>query len=138
MCPMGSAPVVDGAPAVRRTQMASGTGAKPLSGPPMTRCACGAPRLSIHSAQSPTGEPSSSTGTVLDHWPVQLTASIRSAGTAPDPIARRTASLMRSHHSAASCTAPPPGSHRVLTGQWSCQATRPVSETRPTFGPPVP
>ena len=57
MCPIGSAPVVDGAPAVRRTQTASGTGAYPLIGPPITRFAWGAPRLSIQRMQSPTGMP---------------------------------------------------------------------------------
>ena len=35
---------------------------------------CGSPRLSIQSWQSPTGTPCSSTGTVLAHCPVQLTA----------------------------------------------------------------
>ncbi len=109
MWPIGSAPVVDGAPAVLRTQTTSGTGEYPLTGPLMTRFEYGAPRLSIQRMQSPTGVPCSSTGTVLDHWPVQLTASIRLASTTPEAMARRAASVTSSHHSAASCTAPPPG-----------------------------
>ncbi len=138
MWPIGSAPVVEGAPAVRRTHTARGTGAYPAKGPAMTRFAYGAPRLSIQRTHSPTGLPCASTGTVLDHCPVQLTASTCPGRTAPEAIARCAASRTRSHHSAASCTAPPPGRRWVSTGQWSLHATLPVSDTRPTLGPPVP
>ena len=79
--------MVDGAPAVRLTHNVNGIGAYPLTGP-RSRCfEYGAPRLSIQRLHSPTGIPAPSTGTVLDHWPVQLTASTWCGSTTPEAIA---------------------------------------------------
>ena len=74
MWPMGSAPDVDGTPPLRRTKRHSARARSPTPARPRPAGCEGAPRLSIHMTQSPTGLPSSATGTVLAHWPVHDTA----------------------------------------------------------------
>ncbi len=138
MWPIGSSPAVEGTAPERRTHVAAARGAYPITGPPTRRRLCSPPRVSIHITQSETGSPAASTGTVLAHCPVTLTAATRSAVTSDPASARRVASLTMSHHSPASCTAPPSPSRRVLRATWSCQAILPTSDTRPTLSPPVP
>ena len=138
MCPMGSAPDVDGAPPLCRTQRATGQRARsPPTGPPTAAPGAAPPRVSSHMTQSPTGRPSSSTGTVLAHCPVHDTATTWPRRTAPSawPVGWR---RDEAHHSSASWTAPPPGAAGSAAQWCSLQATAPVSDTSPTLGPPVP
>ena len=104
----------------------------------MTPREWGAPRVSDHSWQGPTGTPSGPTGTVLAHCPVHDTATTRPGSITPDPRARRAEAVMRSHHRSASWVAPPSALCTVDTARCSVQAMVPVNDTRPTLGPPVP
>ena len=97
----------------------------------------GAPWVSIHIRHGPTARPRPSTGTVLAHCPVTQTATTRDGSTAPVARPRAAASRTSSHQWAASWVAASP-SRWVDTGAWSCQATEPASETRPTFSALVP
>jgi hypothetical protein len=125
MWPIGSAPDVDGAPPLWRIQRTSATGSYPATGPAMTPRLWGPPRVSDHSWQGPTGTPSTSTGTVLAHCPVQETATTVDGSTTPDARARRAESRTRSHHRAASWVAPPSGPRSVGTARCSCQRHQP-------------
>ena len=115
MWPSESSPAVDGGTPARRIHATAARGPYPAAGPPTTRREWAPPRVSIHITQSDTGWPPASTGTVLAHCPVTLTAATWAARTAPLAMARRVASTMICHHSSASCTAPPWSSQRVLT-----------------------
>src|SRR5262245_32114637 len=114
MCPIGSAPEVVGIPPLRRSQVASGRGAYPDTGPPTRSLEYGAPRVSLQSTHGPTGCPAGSTGIVLAHWPVTLTATTREASTAAAP--RRTEAAITCHQCSASWVCAPPSPTTVGTG----------------------
>src|SRR5581483_12055981 len=99
---------------------------------------CRPPRVSIHITHGPTGTPLASTGMVLAHWPVTLTAATRDASTAPLLTPSRTASRITSHHTPASCSAPPWGRNSVFTSRCVDHTIPPARVTNPTLGPPVP
>src|SRR5438094_8253706 len=130
---IGSAPLGEGAPAVRRTQVRMARGAYPATLPPMRLRMCLAPLVSIHWMLEATGVPSASTGTVLAHCPVTLTATTSDASTAPDASPSRARSQTSCHQSSASCSAPPPGRYSVSTAAWLDHARRPVTDTKPTL-----
>ncbi len=85
--------------------------------------------------QAPTGSPAASTGTVLTHWPVHETATMRPAGTTPEPTARRDADTISRHHSSASWVAAPSAARRCRRGWCSDQARAPVEGDQADLGP---
>ena len=84
------------------------------------------------------GRPASSTGTVLAHWPVQLTASTtaRRSTHASTPAPRRAASTIESHHSLGVLHRAAAGSRRRRDrAVVATTRTRPVSDTQPDLRP---
>ena len=128
------------APAVADPAHARPAASYPATGPPMTCTGVGPPRVSDHSWQGPDGH---AVG-VDRHGAGPLPGARHGDHPARVDHARpraprRAAAVMRSHHVAGVLggrrrRARP----RVATGRCSVQAMAPVSDTRPTLGPPVP
>ena len=92
MCATGSAPVGLGMPPERRSQVASGRGAYPATGPPKRlRGVLPSPGCRSTSGTRRPGCPSSSTGTVLAHWPVTATPTTSAPSIPPSASPRRAA-----------------------------------------------
>ncbi len=136
----GSLPESPGAPPVTCTHRTILRGSYPrtLTGPPATLRMALFPRESIQMTAGIRGSPSAPTATVPDHWAVQPTPTKASGGTPAAPTARREAAVMADHHSAGSCSAPPPSRRWRATGSVAWATIRPLAATTATLGPPVP
>src|SRR6202521_5392650 len=140
MCATGSLPESPGAPPVTCTHRTLLRGSYPrtMTGPAATFRMALLPRESIQMMAGMRGSPSAPTATVPDHCDVQPTPTKVPGGTAASRTARWAAAPMADHHSAGSCSAPPPSRRCSATGSEAWATILPSVATTATLGPPGP